>query len=160
MQNEITELNLQARIAAEVLKRILERRAGLKLSSNPKFISRPIVEFMRRMRITSFEKFDTTTAISVINFFVGKSIENRESPIGTIVIYVEFDYLVMLLQKLGYPIEENDDSEMLDACGTLCNLIAGNFKSGLCQLGYVNLEMSHFMSFRNEIFEGVLYPAD
>ena len=42
-----------------------------------------------------------------------------------------------------------------DACGTFCNLIAGNFKSGLTQLGYVELIMSHFSGFQNEILNGV-----
>ncbi|MBF0478462.1 MAG: chemotaxis protein CheX [Candidatus Omnitrophica bacterium] len=160
MSNQITELSIQAKVASEILKRILERRAGIHLSTAPIVQNRPIVEFMRRMRITSFEKFNTTTFISVINFYVSKEQANKDIPVGTMVLYVEVEYLSKLLHKLGYPVDETDENELLDACGTLCNLIAGNFKSGLCQLGYMNMEMSHFMSFKNEIFEGVLYPVD
>ena len=51
-------------------------------------------------------------------------------------------------------------SAMIDAAGTLCNLIAGNFKAGLRQLGYIELVMSHFSGYENSILEGVEFSAD
>jgi len=150
---------VQGLLLVEVVKRILNRRAGIQLSKIKSSLEiKPITEFMQRMRISSIEKFDTTTYISTINFYSNeKKMESREA-LGALVLYIEGKYIAELLKKLDYPIDDPRDEETLeDGCGTLCNLISGNFKSGLTQLDYIELTMSHFLSFRNEVLDGVGY---
>ncbi len=150
---------VQGLLLVEVIKRILNRRAGIQLSKIDFSLElKPITEFMQRMRVSSIEKFETTTYISTINFYANKKKMQQDEVLGTLVLYVEGTYVPEILKKLEYPIDKFDDEEILeDGCGTLCNLIAGNFKAGLTQLDYIELEMSHFISFRNEILEGVSY---
>ena len=45
----------------------------------------------------------------------------------------------------------------MDACGSLCNLIGGNFKNALSQLGFQDVIMSPFMIFENNVVDGVEY---
>ncbi len=150
---------VQGLLLAEVVKRILNRRAGIQLSKiKSSFEVKPITEFMQRMRVSSIEKFDTTTYISTINFYSNEKKMKTQDALGALVLYIEGKYVTELLKKLNYPVDDARDEETLeDGCGTLCNLIAGNFKSGLTQLDYIELPMSHFLSFRNEILDGVAY---
>jgi len=149
---------IQALVLAEVIKRILKRRAGIDLSDKPLFELKPITEFMQRMRVSSLEKFSQTTYIATINYYVSEENQKKHQAIGAIVVYISEDYIGTLFKELHYPvIDEDDQDAATDACGTFCNLVAGNFKAGLGQLGYQELYMSHFMGYQNEVIEGVMF---
>ena len=64
----LDEFYVQALLLAEVTRRILSVKANVRLSSKPVMKVKPISEFRKRMRISSLEKFDTSTYISTINF--------------------------------------------------------------------------------------------
>lgn len=152
------ELYVQASLLAEVVKRILFKKAEINLSRKPTFELKPISEFMKRMRISSFEKFNETTYISVINFYDTDEDMEKHKAVGTLVIYIGGEFLIRLFSDLNYPVIDDDDQTTLeDACGTFCNLVGGNFKAALTQLGYKELLMSHFSSYTNEVVSGVEY---
>ena len=158
MPKQTDEFYIQALIIAEVVKRILLKRGKIKLSSKPVITLKPITEFIKRMRIVGLEKFDEKTFISTINFYLNEKDEEAGKAIGAIILYVAESYIGTLLRTLGYPDVEEDDTDLIeDAVGTLCNLIAGSFKTGLRQLDYKDLIMSHFTSFENEVLNGVAY---
>lgn len=155
------EFYLQSMMLAEVIKRILDRKASIYLSRVADFNLKPIIDFKNRMRVSGIEKFDGVTYVSVVYFFLNEDDMKENRPIGTLIIYMENDYIEELLRKLDYPkIDEDNQDEVEDACGTICNLIAGNFKAGLTQLGYQELLMSHFMSYRTEVINGVYYDRN
>ncbi|HBR15804.1 MAG TPA: hypothetical protein DD723_09760 [Candidatus Omnitrophica bacterium] len=155
---DLDEYFVQAVLLGQVVQRILGRRGGIQLSRKPTFELKPVIEFMKRMRVSGLEKFDSATYISSINFYKNDEERHKHQAVGAIVIYFGEDYIVNILKKLDYPVTDDDDSETLeDACGAFCNLVAGNFKSGLLQLGYPELVMSHFSSYRNEVLDGVEY---
>jgi len=68
----------------------------------------------------------------------------------------EIEKLMKLLQYP--PVDDESEDAMKDSCGTLCNIIAGRFKSEIVSAGYIELEMSHFRNFRNSSFEGISFP--
>ncbi len=155
-KKEVSEFYIQAFMLAEVIKRILDRKASIFNARVVDFNLKPIVEFKNRMRISSLDKFDGVTYISVVYFYLNEDLKKENKPVSTLVIYMEDEYLEDLLRKLDYPkVDLEDQAAVEDACGTICNLIAGNFKSGLTQLGYQELMMSHFSSFRTEVVNGV-----
>jgi hypothetical protein len=152
------EFYIQTLMLAEVIKRILDRKASIFLSRVADFHMKPIVDFKNRMRVSGIEKFDGVTYISVVYFYLDQEAMKEERPVGTLIVYMEDDYIEEFLRKLDYPkIDEDDQEAIEDACGTITNLIAGNFKTGLTQLGYQELMMSHFMSYRTEVINGVEY---
>ncbi len=160
MTPSVNDFYVQALLLSEIVKRILDVKASIHLAKVSSVELKPIVDFMKRMRVSSLEKFEQSTFISTVNFYKNSSDMDNNVLIGLIILYIPEDYIDELLKKLEYPIddEEEDEEEALEAaCGTVCNLIAGNFKSGLTQLGYQELEMSHFSSYKNQIFNGVEY---
>jgi hypothetical protein len=158
MAPSVNDFYVQALMLSEIVKRILDVKASIHLSKVSSLELRPIVDFMHKMRVSSLEKFEQTTFISLLHFYKNPRDMELQDPIGLIILYIPEDYIDELLKKLDYPMDDDDDEEALEAaCGTICNLIGGNFKSGLTQLGYQELEMSHFSSYQNQIFDGVAY---
>lgn len=151
---------VQALLAAEVVRRILKRKGELELSNHPTFVLKPITEFSGRMRVTGLAKFEEKTFIGTVNFYLSVEDLAAHHTVGALILYIPETYIVRLLQDLGYPVFDEDDEEALeDATGTFCNLIAGNFKSGLTQMGYQELQMSHFLTFQNDVLNGIEYHA-
>ncbi len=145
---------------AGVVKNMFKKRGELALSCEPVIEKKDIVEFMHRMRVFGMEKFETPTFISSVNYY--KSVKDLEEhkALGTVIVYVEQEFVGKLLRYLQYPIiDEDDEDELKDACGTLCNVIAGQFKAEVAKLGYIELQMSHFSSYRNSAFLGVEFAS-
>ena len=158
---QLDELYIQTLMLSRVIRRILLKKAEIKISRNPTYILKPVTEFMNRLRVSSIEKFEEKTYISTINFYKNSEDLEKHDAAGALIIYVSESYLVKLIKELNYPEVDEDDSEaMVDAIGTFCNLIAGNFKAGLTQLGYVELVMSHFSGYENDILAGVEFSPD
>lgn len=122
---------------------------------------RRIIDFNDRMRADGMEKFNQQpTYVSAVNFFANSRDMAANKAIGALVVYVEQAYLPTLMKLLKYPpVDDESENAMLDSCGTLCNIIAGRFKSEIANAGYVELEMSHFMNYRNSAFAGVAFPG-
>ena len=152
------DLYLQAVCLTEVILRTFEHKGKLDVTSKPLPKIRPIVTANRRMSIMSLNKFSGTTYIGVINFFKDKTAAKAGIAIGALVIYVGERFIGDLFAQMGYPgLDENNDQELEDAVGTFCNIIAGKFKLALKQLNFIELEMTHFSTYQNQVKEGVLY---
>lgn len=145
---------------ADVVKHMFRKTGRTELSGDPLVQRKPVIEYMHRMRVFGMEKFETPTFISSVNYYLTEKDLYEHKTLGTVIIYVEQDYVGRLLRILQYPVIDEDDEDALkDACGTLCNVIAGQFKAEIVNLGYVDLHMSHFSSFRNSAFEGIEFNS-
>ena len=145
---------------AEVIKTMFKKTGQTALSADPALEKRPIIEFMRKMRVFGMEKFENPTFIASINYYLNvKDMEDHRA-VGAVIIYIEQGFVGKLLRLLHYPIIDEEDEDVLkDACGTLCNVIAGQFKVEIVKLGYNDLEMSHFSSYKNSAFQGIEFDA-
>ena len=143
-----------------VITRMFRKTGHTELSCEPGIEKKPIIEFMRRMRVFGMEKFATPTFISTVNYYANPKDLQEHRALGAIIIYIEQGFVANLLRLLQYPmIDDNDDEVMKDACGTLCNVIAGQFKAEIAKLGFIELEMSHFSNYRNTAFHGVEFSS-
>ena len=88
----------------------------------------------------------------------------RENPalrLGALIVFIQADEIARLMWSFDYPrIDEDDDAAILDACGTLTNLIAGYFVKELRDLGRVHLQMSHFENYINTAVDGIAFASD
>ena len=136
---------------------LFKERGELEFSSPPKKTSRSIIEFDGRMRADGMEKFDNEpTYVSAVNFYASEKDLGKKKTLGALIVYIQQDYIVKLLRLLQYPpVDDESEEAMLDSCGTLCNIIAGRFKSEISSAGYIEIEMSHFKNYRNNAFNGV-----
>ena len=150
------DLEQFAKALSESVVKMFKERNEIKFSQDPVIEKRNIIEYNGMMRADGMEKFNEPTFISFINYFNSVANMEKNKAIGGIVVYIEQTYVTDLLKLLKYPLADDEDLEALaDCCGTLCNIIAGAFKTEISNLGYVALEMSHFTSYRNRAVVGV-----
>jgi CheY-specific phosphatase CheX len=155
-RNNKVELEGHARLISEVVGRLLKERAGMAFAKQKKFICKPIPEFNERMKADGDEKFENLCYVSYINFYRDNKDMHKHRTLGSLIIYIEADYAPILLRKLQYVFpNEDSDEETRDYAGTLCNLIAGMFKTVLAEKGYREIEMSPFTTYKRRVFYGV-----
>ncbi len=144
---------------AVAVRKILHEKARLQVSREPIIEKKPITQFMRRMRVDPMEKFNAPTVVAIIHFYKTYEEMDLGKPTGVLLSYIELAYLSRLLKLMEYPeIDDDDEEQVEDACGAVCNIIAGYFKNELIDLGYPHLEMSAFVSYINSVENGVEYP--
>ena len=133
-----------------------ERNAELKIKTSGKKRLR-IIEYDGKMRADGMEKFNNEpTYVSAINYYANKADMEKKKTLGTIVVYVEQNYMTKMMRLLQYPpVDDENEDALQDSCGTLCNILAGRFKSEISNAGYIELEMSHFIVSRNNVVPGV-----
>lgn len=145
---------------AVAVRKIFREKAEIKFTREPLIEKKPITHFMRRMRIDPMEKFNSPAVVSYILFYKNRKEMDLEKPTGLLLSYIELSYLTHLLKVLDYPeIDDDDEEQVEDACGAVCNIIAGYFKNELIALGFPALEMTAFESYINSVVNGVNYPA-
>lgn len=150
------DLERLAKILATCVEKMFIERAEIHFSQAPEMQKRCIVEYGGLMRSDGMEKYNEPTFISYINYYLNAKEMEKKKALGAIVVYIEQSYVATLLKMLKYPLADDEDLDALaDCCGTLCNIIAGAFKTGISSEGYLELEMSHFTSYRNRAVVGV-----
>lgn len=138
------------------VEQLFRERNDIHFSQDAKLEKKLIIEYGGKMRAEGMEKFNDPTFISAINYYLNKTDMEKNKAAGAIVTYIEQTYVTTLLKLLKYPLADDEDLDALaDCCGTLCNIIAGAFKTEISRMGYIELEMSHFKSYRNKIISGV-----
>ncbi|NTV29172.1 MAG: hypothetical protein HGA80_03720 [Candidatus Omnitrophica bacterium] len=160
---DITNLQLysMALVLSRAAKDMLRVKGGIRLSAEPEIRERRIVQFGKRMRIDGLEKFSERTVFSSLHFYRDKSDMDKHNAVGCMIVYIPVSYLSRLLHLLDYPrVEEDDEEDLLDGCGTLTNLFGGWFVKELSAQGYVHLEMSHFESYINTAVNGIEFSSD
>lgn len=146
---------------AEILQKGTEQlfleRGEVKFSKPPEKATVSITEYKGKMRADGMEKFNNEpTYVSAINYYLNAADMAKKKAIGVLIVYVPQVYMPRLMKHLQYPpVDDESEDALLDSCGTLCNILAGRFKSEIVTAGYVELEMSHFMTFRNNAVPGV-----
>jgi len=141
------------------IKKIFFEKSETTFSSEPGLEKKFITEFERKMRVDAMEKFNSTTVFSSVEFASNEEDLQRREYMLTLVVYLEQGYLPDFLRLLQYPyIDSDDEAEVKDGCGTLVNLIAGQFKREMAHLGYRDLMMSPFESYINTAPNGVGIP--
>jgi len=141
------------------IKKVFYEKSGTRFSGKPKLVPKPIIKYDDKMRVDAMEKFNVTTVFSAIEFAASEDALKRQEYLLTLVVYLDREFLAEFLRLLQYPyIDSDDDGQVKDGCGTLVNLIAGQYKREMASLGYEDLTMSHFSSYINSVGEGLEVP--
>ncbi len=141
------------------VKKIYYDKSEMTFSSEPILEKKIVTQFVHRMRVDAMEKFNSITAFSVLKFAANEADLGKQKYLITIVVYLEQKFLPEFLRLLKYPyIDSDDEMEVKDGCGTLINLIAGQYKREMASLGYKDVMMSPFESYINTTADGVGIP--
>ena len=132
-------------------------RGEISFSQKPKLERKQIIEYDGKIRANGIERFNgEVTYVSAVNFYASAADLQKKKTLGALIVYVEKSYLAKLMKLLQYPpIDDEIEQALLDSIGTLCNIAAGRFKSEIQSAGYADLEMSHFINYRNNAIVGI-----
>jgi len=136
---------------------LFKERGDVEFSSPPELVHKQIIEFDGKIRADGIDKFNNEiTYVSAVNFYANQAEMEKKKTLGALITYVEKAYLVKLMKMLQYPpVDEDNEQALLDSIGTLCNIVSGRFKSEIKSAGYTDLEMSHFINYRNSAVVGI-----
>ncbi len=136
-------------------------RGEIKFSKPPEKVRGAIIEYKGKMQADGMEKYNNEAAyVSTVNYYLNALDMSKKKAVGALIVYVEQTYMPKMMKLLKYPpIDDESENALLDSCGTLCNILAGRFKSEIVSAGYIELEMSHFSTFRNRAVPGVDFCA-
>ena len=157
------DLDKFADILIKGTESLFMERGEIKCSKPPEKLAVNIMEYHGKMRADGMEKFNNeATYVSALNYYLNAAEMAKKRTLGVLIVYVQQPYMPRLMKLLQYPqIDDESEDAMLDSCGTLCNILGGRFKSEILAAGYVDLEMSHFSTFRNSAVPGVDFcPAE
>ena len=140
---------------------MLEKLGTITPSGEPKAEESAIIEYDGRMRISGMEKFNSTSFISVVNFYLNQGDMQRQKSKGVMVLYFEGENMSKFLKAFGirFP-DDEDDKSMMDACGQVAAAVADEFKAELTRKGFVELVASKPHNYKNNVIEGVEYSTD
>lgn len=135
----------------------LFREREVSFSKPPVKTKKKIIDYEGKMRADGMEKYNNEpTYVSAVNFYLNAADMEKKKTLGTVIVYVQQSYIAIMLKLLKYPpIDDESEKAMLDSCGTLSNIIAGRYKSEISSAGLIELEMSHFMTYRNTAVVGI-----
>jgi hypothetical protein len=140
---------------------LFTERSEIKFSKPTEKIAGTIVEYKGKMQADGMEKFNNEAAyVSAVNYYLNAADMAKNKAIGALIVYVPQLYMAKIMKHLKYPpIDDENENALLDSCGTLCNILAGRYKSEIASAGYIELEMSHFKTYRNNAVPGVDFCA-
>ncbi|MBF0504645.1 MAG: hypothetical protein HQL14_06030 [Candidatus Omnitrophica bacterium] len=158
--NSEAAFTLALALSAAVKKIFYEKSAG-KFSDEPQLEKKLVTQFVDKMRVDAMEKFNATTVFSSVEFAANEEALKRKEYLLTLVVYLDKQFLPDFLRLLQYPyIDSDDEKEIKDGCGTLVNLIAGQYKREMVVLRHEDLAMSNFGSYINSVADGLNIPKD
>jgi len=141
------------------VKKVFYAKSKLKFSDEPVLERKPIVKYEDRMRVNAMQKFNDATVFSTVGFAVNEQALKKQQYMLTLVLFLSKEFLADFLYLLQYPyIDFDDDLELQDGCGTLVNLIAGQYKKEMAALKYKDFAMTHFDSYINSAAGGLVIP--
>lgn len=132
-----------------------EQMCKASFSQDPEYVEKNIIEYNSRMRTFGLEKFNAPCFVAAINFYENKKMFDLGDSCGVLVLYVEEMFAGTLLKELAPGMDLGDEAIVLDCCGELCNVIAGQFKNEIKTYGFSDLTISAPMKYANDIPQGV-----
>jgi len=152
------EYTMALAVAAAV-KKIFYEKSATKFSGEPALEKKIVTQFVSRMRVDAMEKFNATTVFSSVEFAANEEALKKQEYLMTLVVYLDKQFLPDFLRMMQYPyIDSEDDQEVKDGCGTLLNLIGGQYKREMVILKHKDLAMSAFGSYINTAADGLEIP--
>lgn len=143
----------------EVVQDTFRKMGNVEFSKDPRFIKRDIIEYESRMRVFGLEKFNGPCYVSSISYYSSQKHQEAHDACGTMNLFMEEGAAGKILKTLGYTgFDDEDETMVLDNCGEFCNVLAGNFKNGLTNLGYKDLYLSAPIKEKNNLSKGAEFP--
>lgn len=151
------------------VQKTIKTMSSEKFTTEPRITKRSIIPWRGKMKLFPMEKFHVPAFISVVHYYINQEDERRERPFATLLLYVEMVYTYNFLKNMGIAVQgrqvdrydeiSEEDKLLADCVGELMNIIAGNCRGELKNVGYPEFIMSIPQNYVYEIPDGVTVPA-
>jgi hypothetical protein len=147
--------------ALNIMNEALGKMPAIVPTSPPDVKTVDIVEYDKRMKVSGVEKFDSTSYVSVINFYSNQGDLQKHKPKGAFILLFDSENAGKFYKALGFSVsDDEDDMSMINTNGEVCLSLATSFKTALASLGYGDLVMSEVANYKNKVLEGVEYSPE
>jgi len=148
-------------IFTSLIEDLITTKGGLVPTKPFDAVAKPIDVYEGRMRVHSNDKFDVPTYVAATNFYLNQGDMQAHRARGAMIMYMDIEVADKLFKAAGLQVPfDEDDGSMEVLCGQLCQLIIDGFKERLTAAGFVSLEASVPIVYKNTILDGVVYSKD
>lgn len=152
---EVLDPTTAAKTMITCVERIMQDIGQLDFSQEPDFKECTLIDYKGKMRSLSLDKFNGPCYTSYITYYETQQAQEKKQTQGTVVVYVEENCAERLLKRMGYDCNADETEIMLDSAGEFCNLIAGQYKNSLSQMGYIDMYLSTPTTTMNDFVDGI-----
>ncbi len=158
------QVNTQLEEAANLLKgsirKIFEKEGLFPFDGDPKLEKRDIIEYERRMRASSVDKFNAPAYTAAANFYRTAGDRQGRNAAGVVILSLK-EGSEPVIKRAGIRNFDEDDYEVVsEKCGELCEKFAKEFLNALAAAGFPQLIVSEAVHHRNNIPGGVEFSYD
>jgi hypothetical protein len=144
-----------------VMQKILSRANNLPQTQPPAVEANEITEYEGRMRVSGFEKLNSTCYVSAVNFYLNQADMDKHKTKGALVLYIETENSGKFYKALDIKFaDDEDDASMMEACGNMVALIGEMLKTEINNKGYAQLLVSKPVNYKNNILKGIEISRD
>ena len=156
---------LDPQIVNPILTKFIEEtvtsKGGLVSSKAFDIATKPIEVYEGRLRVYSSDKFEVPTYVAAANLYLNQGDMRAHRSRGVMVIYMDIEVADKIFKAAGLQVPfDEDDGSMEELCGNFCQSIANNLKERLIEEGFISLEVSPSIVYKNAITEGVEFSKD
>jgi hypothetical protein len=143
-----------------VAQDIFGRQSKVQPTDPPTSETHKLIEYQGRMSVNAMKKFNSPAYISGISFYLTPQDKEKHKAVGVLVLYIEASNAEKLLKSFGYTIgEDEEDEEVVNACGKLCTVFAEGLKNELKKANFPELILGAPVSEKNSLTEGVEFGS-
>jgi hypothetical protein len=143
------------------IEEVVTSKGGLLPTKTFDIAAKPIEEYEGRMVVHATDKFDVPTYVAATNFYLNQGDMHAHRPRGAMVVYVDIEVADKIFKAAGLEVPyDEDDGSMEALCGSFCQLIVDALKDRLAAAGFIMLEASTPIVYKNTILEGVPFSKD
>src|SRR5436190_1488604 len=91
------------------IEQLLSKMSGIASTKPPETKELEIDEYDGRMRVSGVEKFDASSYISVVNYYLSDKDLKSHKAKGAMILYIESENSSKLFKALGIKVTEDED---------------------------------------------------
>lgn len=144
-----------------IIEELITTKGGLFPTKPFDLAVKHIEEYEGRMRVNATDKFDVSVYIAAISFYLNQTDLQIHRARGAMIFYMDTEVADKVFKAAAYQVPyDEDDESMMALCGTLGHSIAETLRDRLAAAGFISLEISAPVVYKNTIPEGVEFSKD
>ena len=155
-----SQLEEVAGLLKDSIQKIFLKEGVFPFEDQVKIEKRHIIEYERRMRASSVDKFNAPAYTAAANFFRTAADRQSQNAVGVIILSLKEGSEIIIKRAGIQGFDEDDHAVVSEKSAELCAKIGNGFKGALAAAGFPSLILSEPVHHRNNLSQGVEFPYD